>query len=69
MRSRGYRLIGEELRKGVEEGMSRCDDSVDVTGFQCVDGPAHRIGVHVRRFFEAFSGFADAKHPRLRRVG
>ncbi len=49
--------------------MSRCDDSVDVTGFQCVDGPAQRIGVHVRRFFETFSGFADAKHPRLRRVG
>ncbi len=48
MRSRGYRVIRSELRKGVEEGVGRGDDYVDLPGFQRVDWAPQCIGGDVR---------------------
>lgn len=42
---------GQKLRKGVEEGMGRGDDGVDLPGFERVDWTPQCTGVHVGRFF------------------
>lgn len=48
MRSRGYRVIGSQLRKGVEEGVGRGDDCVDLPGLQRIDWTPQYIGDHIR---------------------
>ncbi len=48
MRSRGYRVIRSELRKGVEERFRSGDDCVDLPVFQRVDWTPQCIGGDVR---------------------